>query len=195
MVLSGTIGEAVTVLRRDGLVVYPTETIYGLGGDALSEDAVRKVYEVKRRLFSQPMSVAVSDRDMLHAIAKLDELADRFVEAFLPGPVTVVLPATSCLPRMLTGGGDTIGIRMPDHPIALRLIEELDAPITATSANIAGDRPPTRLDEIRIPCDCAIDGGALPGTPSTVVDLPGRRVLREGARAAEVAAFLREAGR
>lgn len=175
--------------------MYPTETIYGLGGDALSEDAVRKVYEVKRRLFSQPMSVAVSDRDMLHAIAKLDELADRFVEAFLPGPVTVVLPATSCLPRMLTGGGDTIGIRMPDHPIALRLIEQLDAPITATSANIAGDRPPTRLDEVRIPYDCAIDGGALPGTPSTVVDLPGRRVLREGARAAEVAAFLREAGR
>jgi len=141
------------------------------------------------------MSVAVSDTDMLHAIAHVDGVAARFVEAFLPGPVTVVLPVRSCLPRVLSGGGDTIGIRMPDHPLALRLIEELDAPITATSANIAGDRPPTRLDEVRIPHDCAIDGGVLPGTPSTVVDLAGRRILREGARAEEVAAFLREAGR
>jgi len=172
------------------VVVYPTETVYGLGGDAFSEVAIRRVYEVKHRPLTQPISVAVSDIDMLGAIAVVDDLAARFIEEFLPGPVTVVLPVRSSLPPCLTVGGDTIGIRMPDHPLALRLIAELDAPITSTSANISGEPAPTRLDDVMIEYDCAIDGGKLPGTPSTVVDLHERRIIRRGAKAAEVEEFL-----
>ncbi|QYZ78918.1 threonylcarbamoyl-AMP synthase [Methanofollis formosanus] len=184
------IQKAVRVLRRDGLVVYPTDTIYGLGADALSELAVERVYEAKMRPPSLPVSVAVCDIEMLGAIARLDEAAERFVDRFLPGPVTVVLKAKSCLPTSLTGGTGTIGVRFPDHPVALALIRELDAPITATSANIHGGPDPITPDQVHVPHDFLIDGGVLRGTPSTVVDLVHRRVLRQGALIEEVGAFL-----
>ncbi|KUG20344.1 MAG: threonylcarbamoyl-AMP synthase [Methanomicrobiaceae archaeon] len=185
------ITEAVSVLRRDGVIVYPTETVYGLGADALSEEAVLRVYELKRRPLSQPISVAVSDRDMLAAIAAVDPVAEDFIGRFLPGPVTVILPAKSCLPEILTGGTGWIGIRMPAHPVALRIVELLDSPITATSANVAGERPPTRPDEVYIPHDLLVDGGELPGTPSTVVDLGTRTILRRGTGWEDVEAFLK----
>src|SRR5690554_4701081 len=120
------IDMAVRVLWRDGLIVYPTETVYGLGADALSEDAVLKVYEAKNRPLSRPISIAVSDMDMLGAVAVLDEAARAFIERFLPGPVTVVLPAKSCLPAILTGGTGLVGIRWPDHEVALAIIARLD---------------------------------------------------------------------
>jgi L-threonylcarbamoyladenylate synthase len=103
------IDMAVKVLQRDGLVVYPTETVYGLGADALSEDAVMKVYEAKNRPVGKPISVAVSDMEMLRAVAVVDDAARAFIERFLPGPVTVILPAKSCLPEVLTGGTGSSG--------------------------------------------------------------------------------------
>ncbi len=147
------IDMAVRVLSRDGLVVYPTETVYGLGGaDALSEDAVMRVYEAKNRPVSKPISVAVSDMEMLDAVAVVDDAARAFIERFLPGPVTVVLPAKSCLPEILTGGTGLIGVRWPDHEIALAIISRLDTPITSTSANISDDIPPTRPpEEVSVP--------------------------------------------
>ncbi|HPZ33040.1 MAG TPA: L-threonylcarbamoyladenylate synthase [Methanoculleus sp.] len=184
------IDMAVLVLRRDGLVVYPTETVYGLGADALSEDAVRKVFEAKNRPVSKPISVAVSDMEMLETIAEVDDLARAFIKQFLPGPVTVILPARSCLPEILTGGTGLIGIRWPNNEIAIELISRLDAPITSTSANISDDIAPTRPDEVSAPHDYLIDGGELPGTPSTVVDLSARRILRKGAEWEAVEAFL-----
>ncbi|WP_286878507.1 L-threonylcarbamoyladenylate synthase [Methanoculleus sp. UBA413] len=185
------IDMAVRVLRRDGLIVYPTETVYGLGADALSEDAVLKVYEAKNRPLSRPISIAVSDMDMLGAVAVLDEAARAFIERFLPGPVTVVLPAKSCLPAILTGGTGLVGIRWPDHEIALAIIARLDSPITATSANVSGEIPPTRPEDVYVPNDYVVDGGELPGTPSTVVDLTTRRILRKGAEWEAVEAFLK----
>jgi len=179
------------VLRRDGIIVYPTETVYGLGADALSEDAVIRVYEAKGRPLSKPISVAVSDMDMLRAIACVDDAARAFIERFLPGPVTVILPAKSCLPAILTGGTGLIGIRMPAHDAAIRIIERLDAPITATSANLADEEPPTRPDRVYVPHDFLVDGGELPGMPSTVVDLTTRRILRKGKGWEDVEAFLR----
>jgi L-threonylcarbamoyladenylate synthase len=192
--LTDRIAEAVAVLQHDGLVVYPTETVYGLGADALSYDAVLRVYEVKQRPLSKPISVAVCDEAMLGAIARPDEFAWAFIERFLPGPVTVVLPAGSCLPGVLTGGTGLIGIRMPDHPVALALIEGLDAPVTATSANAAGGKDPVRPEEVSVVYDLLIDGGTLPGTPSTVVDLTTRRILRAGTLAGEIAEFLKGTG-
>lgn len=188
------IDMAVRVLSHDGLIVYPTETVYGLGADALSEDAVMRVYEAKNRPVGKPISVAVSDMDMLDAVAVVDDLSRAFIEQFLPGPVTVLLPAKSCLPAVLTGGTGLIGIRWPDHEIALAIISRFDAPITSTSANISDDIPPTRPEEVSVPHDYLVDGGDLPGTPSTVVDLSTRRILRRGAEWEAVEAFLETSG-
>ena len=188
------VDRAVQVLRRDGIIVYPTDTVYGLGGDAFSDDAVLRVYEAKGRPLGKPISVAVSDTEMLCAIASVDDLAFCFLERFLPGPVTVVLGARSCLPPLLTGGTGRIGVRVPAHDLALRIIRGFDSPITATSANPSGERDPVSPGEVRVPYDLLVDGGVLPGTPSTVVDLVDRRILRRGALIDEVAGFLHEQG-
>ena len=184
------IDRAVQVLRQDGLVVYPTETIYGLGADALSDEAILKVYEAKGRLLSKPMSIAVSSEEMICWVARVDDLAAEFIGRFLPGPVTVILPAKKVIPEMLTVGLEHIGIRFPDHPLALQLIDRFDAPITATSANISGGKDPVTPEECRAPHDLLIDGGRLPGTPSTVVDLTSMEIIRPGAMLQEVAEFL-----
>jgi len=184
------IQEAASVLHRDGIIVYPTETVYGLGADALSEHAIHRVYEVKQRLLSKPMSVAVSDIEMLNVVARVGEEEEEFIKKFLPGPVTVVLPSTSCLPEVLTGGTGLIGVRMPDHEIALAIIREFDMPITSTSANISGREPPVRFDQVTVTYDLFVDGGTLSGTPSTVVDLVHRQILRAGARVEEIGKYL-----
>ena len=188
------VGRAVQVLRRDGIIVYPTDTVYGLGGDAFSDDAVLRVFEAKNRPLGKPISVAVSDTDMLCAIACADDPALEFIGRFLPGPLTVILEARSCIPDLLTGGTGRIGVRIPDHDLALRIIRGFDSPITATSANISGDKDPVSPSEVRVPYDLLVDGGVLPGTPSTVVDLVDRRILRRSALADEIAAYLRETG-
>jgi len=184
------IGKAVSVLKHDGIVVYPTETVYGLGADAFSDEAIERVYEAKKRPLSMPISIAVSDRDMLGAVARTEPWMEEFFDTFLPGPVTVVLPARTCVPEILTGGTGMIGIRMPAHPLAIQLITAFDAPITATSANLHGARDPQTPDECTVHHELLIDGGRLPGTPSTVVDLLARQVIRSGADVERVARFL-----
>jgi L-threonylcarbamoyladenylate synthase len=184
------IEKAVSVLMHDGLVVYPTETLYGLGADALSDEAILKVYEAKKRPLGMPISIAVSDFDMLYAVARVEPEMEPFLQTFLPGPVTVILAARRSVPRILTGGTGMIGIRMPSNELALHLIEKFDAPITATSANLHGAKDPKTPDECTIPHEYLIDGGRLPGTPSTVVDLMERKVIRKGAQAELVEQFL-----
>jgi len=184
------IEKAAEIIRHDGLVVYPTDTIYGLGGDALSDEAIMKVYEAKRRPLSMPVSIAVCDADMIHGVSIVDDDSVLFIERFLPGPVTVVLPARNCIPDILTGGTGLIGVRIPAHPVAQSLIELLDCPITATSANMSGGKDPVAPSECHVHHDFLLDGGRLPGTPSTVVDIGKRTILRRGAMADAVAAFL-----
>ncbi len=184
------IGEAVRVLQRDGLVIYPTETVYGLGADAFSEDAIMKVFEAKHRPLSQPISVAVSDIGMLRCIAHVSPTDEEFLDRFLPGPVTVVLKAKRLLPGILTAGTGLIGVRIPAHPVPIALIEGLDSPVTATSANVHGAPEPRTPGDCRIMHDYLIDGGSLPGRPSTVVDLTGQRILRRGADADQIESYL-----
>jgi len=186
------IEKAVAILAHDGIVIYPTETVYGLGADAFSDSAIQKVYDAKQRPYGMPVSIAVADPDMMGAVAFVDPAAEEFLAAFLPGPVTVVLRAKRMVPGILTGGTGLIGIRIPDHPVARALIERYDAPITATSANLHGARDPATPDECTVPRDLLIDGGRLPGTPSTVVDLTTRTMLRRGARAAEIERYFSE---
>jgi L-threonylcarbamoyladenylate synthase len=182
--------KAVSVLMHDGVIVYPTETVYGLGADAFSDAAILKVYEAKKRPLAMPVSIAVADLDMLHAVARTGPDQEVFLETFLPGPVTVVLKAKSCVPAILTGGTGMIGIRIPAHDLALQLITAFDAPITATSANLHGAKDPVTPAECTVPHEFLIDGGRLPGTPSTVVDLVAKRILRAGADMDRVAQFL-----
>jgi L-threonylcarbamoyladenylate synthase len=184
------IEKAVSVLMHDGILIYPTETVYGLGADAFSDEAILKVYEAKKRPLGMPISIAVSDFDMLGAVARTEPWMQGFLEAFLPGPVTVIFPARSCIPEVLTGGTGMIGIRMPSHPLAMELITKFDAPITATSANLHGAKEPRTPDECTIPRELLIDGGMLPGIPSTVVDLTTKQILRAGADVDKVAKFL-----
>lgn len=182
--------KAVSVLMHDGLVVYPTETVYGLGADAFSDEAILKVYEAKKRPLAMPISIAVSDMDMLYAVARVEQKEEAFLTTFLPGPVTVVLPARKSVPPVLTGGTGLIGIRMPAHDLALQLIAKFDAPITATSANLHGAKNPVIPGECTVPYEFLIDGGRLSGTPSTVVDLVEKRILRAGTDIDRVAKFL-----
>jgi Sua5/YciO/YrdC/YwlC family protein len=186
------IEKAVKVLARDGLVVYPTETVYGLGADALSETAVLKVYEAKSREPGKPISVAVSDIEMIYAIAHVDEFAEQFIDKFLPGPVTVVLPVKNILPPDLSGGTGTIGIRYPDHALALELISAFDSPITSTSANLSGEVSPVTANMVNVPHDYLLDGGKCGGTPSTVVNLATRKIERPGAMIDEIVSFIRK---
>ena len=184
------IEKAVSVLNYDGLVVYPTETVYGLGADAFSEEAIYKIYEAKHRPHGMPVSIAVADFDMLAAVAHVEPWMETFIQTFLPGPVTIVLAARDSIPDVLTGGTGMIGIRLPAHPLAQQLIERFDSPITATSANLHGAKEPQIPDECTVHHDFLIDGGRLPGTPSTVVDLPARKILRAGAQVDKIASFL-----
>ncbi|MDD1702129.1 MAG: threonylcarbamoyl-AMP synthase [Methanoregula sp.] len=184
------IERAVSVLSHDGLIVYPTDTLYGLGADAFSEEAILKVYEAKKRDLAKPISIAVSDADMLAAVTRLDVRMEEFIQKFLPGPVTVVVPARKTVPAILTGGTGVIGIRIPAHPIACQIIAQFDAPITATSANLSGGKDPQTPDECTVPRDLLVDGGKLPGTPSTVVDLTTNTIVRRGANIQKIEAFL-----
>jgi len=186
------IERAVMVLSHDGLIVYPTDTLYGLGADAFSIEAIEKVYDAKKRDLSKPISIAVSDFELLAAVSKVDPFMEEFIEKFLPGPVTVVVPARKTIPGILTGGTGTIGIRIPAHGVARQVIEKFDAPITATSANLHGAKDPQTPDECTVPRELLIDGGRLPGTPSTVIDLVTRTIIRPGADIDRIGQFLKD---
>ncbi|ABS56489.1 Sua5/YciO/YrdC/YwlC family protein [Methanoregula boonei 6A8] len=185
------IERAVSVLTHDGLIVYPTDTLYGLGADAFSDEALEKVYEAKKRDLSKPISIAVSDFEMLAAVSHTTPFAEEFIERFLPGPVTVIVPVRKMLPEILSGGTGMIGIRIPAHGVALQIIEKFDAPITATSANLSGGKDPQTPEECTVPRDLFVDGGRLAGKPSTVVDLTKKEIVRRGAEADAIEAFLR----
>jgi L-threonylcarbamoyladenylate synthase len=192
--------NAVAALRRGGAVVYPTETLYGLGVDATENGALRKLVALKGREEGKPISVLVSDEVMLRTlVAEVPPAAARLMRRFWPGPLTLALPARPGLSPVLTGGGQTVGVRCSSHPLAAALVAGLGRPVTTPSANPAGARPPTKLDEARAyfgdAVDEYVDGGILPGgVGSTVVEAgPSLRIIRAGAISpAEIEAALRE---
>ncbi len=184
------IGKAADIIKKNGIVIYPTETVYGIGANIFSEDALKKVFAVKKRDTEKPISVAVSDFKMMNDLAYISNSERRFIKKLLPGPVTVLLKKKEKVPDMLTSGKDLIGIRYPDHETTIRLIELAGVPITSTSANISGDAPPRKVDEIKINADYIIDGGECGGEPSTVVDVVNRKIIRKGARYDDVVAAL-----
>ncbi len=195
--LATDIKEAAEIIKRGGVVVYPTETVYGLGAHAYLENAIRRVIEIKNRPPDKPISIAVSSFDMITGAAVVDEKAKKFIDSFLPGPVTVLLKRKPYISSLLTGGSDVIGIRFPDDRITLSLIELTGAPITSTSANIAGKNPPRSIDElddeISKKVDFVIKGGRCAhGEPSTVIDLVNMKIARKGAYYEKVRKWLEE---
>ncbi len=175
---------AVEVLEGGGLVIYPTDTTYGLAADAENREAVLKVYRVKVRPRSSPLSIAVSDFEMMERYAVFDERLRRFMEEFLPGAVTFILQKTERVPEEVNPRA--IGVRIPDNPIAIELVGRFGRAVTATSANISGKPPAYTPEEamMALPdADLIIDAGPLPRRPtSTVVDLTSGRpeLVREG---------------
>ncbi|MCX9012457.1 MAG: L-threonylcarbamoyladenylate synthase [Candidatus Methanoperedens sp.] len=186
------IKKAADIIRRGGIVIYPTETVYGIAASIYSGGALRKVFEIKKRSTQSPVSVAVSSFRMMDELVHIGEKEREFIKRFLPGPVTVILRKKRTVPDILTSGSDSVGIRYPDHKLALELIELAGVPVTSTSANISGEPPPARVDEIKIDADYILDGGECRGEPSTVVDLVNLKVIRKGAKYEEVLAALRE---
>mgnify|MGYP006279985677 FL=1 len=187
------IRRAGTVVADGDLVVYPTETVYGLGADALSASAVERVFETKGRDRDNPLSLGVASVDAALAHTRPTALATTFMRAFLPGPVTVVVERDASVPDALTGGRDRVGIRVPDHPIALALLEET-GPLTATSANVSGAgsvQERSALDDsVREASAVVLDGGRTGGAESTVVDPEAGIIHRRGAMADTIEAWL-----
>ena len=175
------IERAASALAAGDLVVYPTETVYGLGADALDPDAIEAVFSAKRRARDQPVSMAVPTAEAAREYVTLSEREAQFVARFLPGPVTVVVEKRQVVPDLLTAGGPKVGIRVPDHPVAQALLSAF-APITATSANVSGRPSVTRpedLDpELTEAVEVVLEAGETGGTGSTVVDVEGDDCVR-----------------
>ncbi len=196
------LNRVASILRQGGVVAYPTETVYGLGVDPFREEALARLYALKGRPAAMPVSLLVRDTTMLEALAQdLLEPARLLIEAFLPGPLTLVLAARPGLPPGLTAGTGKIGVRISSHPLAGHLFACYPSPITTTSANPTG-RPEARdagrvLSYFPEGVDCILDAGPLAGGPiSTVVDAAGETpvILREGAiTAAQIAAVVERA--
>jgi L-threonylcarbamoyladenylate synthase len=171
--------RAIDLMGEGGLVVYPTDTVYGLGADATNGRALRAVYRAKGRTWEKAISVAVADLPSLEEIADLSGSTRAILAEILPGPYTAILPSNGALSQLERDG--KIGVRIPDHRLAPRLTRLF--PVTCTSANLAGERSPTSAGEVTVEADLLIDGGPSPiGVHSTVIDLVQRppRILREG---------------
>ena len=168
------------VIKRGGLVAFPTETVYGLGADALNQQAVKNIFNAKERPADNPLIVHVSSTDEVKRVAKnIPKIAQALMDAFWPGPLTLVLPRKNIVPDVTTGGLDTVAVRMPDHLVALGLIREAGVPVAAPSANTSGKPSPTTaqhvMDDLGGRIDMIIDGGRVViGVESTVIDVTGK---------------------
>lgn len=182
------IARGAELLRAGRLVAFPTETVYGLGANALDADAVRRIYDAKGRPAVNPVIVHVASTDAARALAReWPAAAEAIARAFWPGPVTLVVWRRDVVPDIVTAGGDTVGLRVPGHPLARALIERAGIPVAAPSANLSTQVSPTSARHVQAGLgdrvDLIIDGGDTDvGIESTVVDVTGGapRILRPG---------------
>lgn len=168
--------EAAAIIRAGGLVVFPTETVYGLGGDATNADAARRIYAAKGRPSDNPLIIHIAHPNEASAYAETDDLYDRLAAAFMPGPLTVILPRRPIIPLSTTGGLDTVAVRCPSHPVAHALIAAAGVPIAAPSANLSGKPSPTCAAHVAQDMDGRVDmildgGESEIGLESTIVKL------------------------
>ncbi len=180
--------EAAETLKNGGLVAFPTETVYGLGANALNEEAVAAIFRAKGRPQDNPLIVHIAHRDMLSTVVKsVPKAAEKLMDAFWPGPLTIIFEKSENVPMTVSAGLSTVAVRMPSHPVARALIEKSGVPVAAPSANLSGSPSTTRAEHViadlngRV--DYIIDGGACQvGLESTVLDMTGDmpQILRPG---------------
>jgi L-threonylcarbamoyladenylate synthase len=182
------IAAAVATLKRGDVIAFPTETLYGLGADALNSAAVKKVFQLKGREFANPIPVLVAHREMLPSlVTSVPALAEKLISSFWPGPLTIILPARRDIPPPLVSLSGGIGVRISSQPLATELVKALGCPLTATSANPSGQPPARTVEEARNyfagQIDIFIDGGKLVSkTGSTVAEIHGDtiKIIRAG---------------
>jgi L-threonylcarbamoyladenylate synthase len=181
------IAEAVRVLREKGVIIYPTETLYGLGANPLSPEAMKRLYAIKGRAAAKPIPFLIKDRKMLASLVEaVPPLGRELMERYWPGPLTLIFRAKKGLAPPLRGKDGFIGLRISSHPVARRIVEAMDAPLTSTSANLAGEADITDCDMMvqlfGNQVDLILDSGKVPGIGSTVVDLTVEppRIVRQG---------------
>ncbi len=183
-----SINEAVGVLKKGGVVAYPTDTLYGLGADPLCIPAVDRVFEIKGRPTDMALPLLLGSAADLTLVAEdVPDLAWTLAERYWPGPLTLVLRKSAWVPAQVSGGKDSIAVRMPDHPVPLAIVGELGRPITGTSANPSGGPDPVTAQDVKAllgdRVDYILDGGPAPlGRASTIVDLTQDRprLIRAG---------------
>lgn len=181
------LSQAAACLAGGGLVAFPTETVYGLGADALNAEAAAKIYAAKGRPSDNPLIVHIASVEDMEKLAYINEQAKVLAQAFWPGPLTIILPKKDIVPYGTTGGLDTVAIRMPSHPVALELIRKSGVYVAAPSANTSGRPSPTRaehvIEDMTGKIEYIVDGGAVGiGIESTIVDVSGEvpTILRPG---------------
>ncbi len=183
------IAGAVDILADGGIIAYPTETFYGLGADATNEKAIEKIFAVKGRDFKNPISLIIGQpSDIYPLVRDIPKSAEKLMAAFWPGALTIVFQASNKISPLLTAGSGKIGLRVSSHPIALKIVQKLKSPLTATSANLSGAPECTRASEVAEQIgdkiDAIIDRGDTPGGKgSTIIDVTcdPSVILREGA--------------
>lgn len=180
--------QAGEVIRKGGLVVFPTETVYGLGGDGTNAESAKKIYAAKGRPSDNPLIIHVANPEDAEPYAHTSETYYKLAKAFMPGPLTVILPKKDTIPFATTGGLDSVAVRCPAHPVANALIRAAGVPIAAPSANLSGKPSPTCamhvIDDLSGRVDMILDGGSSEiGLESTIIKLDGDRatILRPGA--------------
>ncbi|QWU47828.1 MULTISPECIES: L-threonylcarbamoyladenylate synthase [Bacillus] len=180
--------EAARLLRENEAVAFPTETVYGLGANAMDDEAIAKIFEAKGRPSDNPLIVHIGTKSQLDGIVReIPPVAEKLMEHFWPGPLTIILPRKKGISERVTAGLNTVGVRMPDHPVALALIEEANVPVAAPSANRSGRPSPTLASHVYEDLNGKIagivDGGATGvGVESTVIDCTSEvpTILRPG---------------
>jgi L-threonylcarbamoyladenylate synthase len=187
--LEKQIKKAISILKKGGVVAYPTDTVYGLGACMTDTAAVDRIFQVKGRPKGMALPVLLADKVQMESILTSVPLsARRLADEFFPGALTIILPKSNSVPDIITGGGRTVAFRIPDHRVPLALIKGLGKPIVGTSANLSGQPSALTAAEVQAQIgdkiDMVIDGGRCPGgIESTVIDLSGKKpvVRRQGA--------------
>ena len=180
--------EVVKIIKKGGLVIFPTDTVYGIGADCYNINAIEKIYEVKKRPKDKPISLLISDLSMIDDIAcEVSNKERKIIEKFFPGPLTIILKKSNKIPNIVTAGKDTVGVRMPENEIALELIRKVGRPLATPSANISGENSGIEYDQIIKDFSGKIDyfidsGKSQNGISSTIVKIENDTVciLREG---------------
>lgn len=179
--------EIVDVLNHDGLIIFPTDTVYGIACNAFSESAIRKLYLAKNRSFDNPIGVLTDSINKINLVVdKINDVEKELMERYFPGNLTIIFDKNATVSDLLTANKSTIGVRIPDHKIALEILASYPYPLATTSVNLAGSKEGTSLDDFldtfRDKVDIIIDGGKTTNVPSTIVRVDNEKIniLRKG---------------